>query len=96
MTYGAYVMDRRNTRNARIACWRSRHTVGAAECVRRSRAPHPPPEGGQSGWSALMQSAYNGHTEAVKALIEAGAKKDLQDTVSLLLPPSLPPSLYEL
>ena len=48
---------------------------------------------GQDGWSALMLCARYGHTEAVKALIEAGANKDLQSKVSLLLPPSLPPSL---
>ena len=47
-----------------------------------------------------MYSAREGDTEAVKALIEAGAKKDLQNEVSLLPPqpsPSLnplPPSLF--
>ena len=47
---------------------------------------------GQREWTALMAAAYNGATEAVKALIEAGAEKDLQNKASLLLPPSLPPS----
>ncbi len=75
----------------RVLCWRSRHAVEGAECVRgcRSRSSC----GGQWECTALMAAARNGATEAVKALIEAGAETDLQCNVSLLLPPSLPPSL---
>ena len=47
--------------------------------------------GGQSGYSALHRAAQSNAAEAVKALCDAGAEKDLQDKVSLLLPPSLPP-----
>ena len=57
------------------------------------RSPSRSSCGGQLEWTALMAAAYNGATEAVKALIEAGAETDLQNNVSLLLPPSL--SLYE-
>ncbi len=50
--------------------------------------------GGQYGHTALIAAAREEHIEAVKALLEAGAKKNLQDKVSLLLPPSCPsPSL---
>ncbi len=51
--------------------------------------------GGQDGDTALMAAVWYNNTEAVKVLIEAGAKKDLQNKVSLLLsflPPSLSPS----
>ncbi len=42
----------------------------------------------QAGDTALIAAARANDTEAVKALIEAGAKTDLQNKVSLLLPPS--------
>ncbi len=60
--------------------------MDGAECVRgcRSRSSCE----GQDGDTALMAAARNNKTEAVKALIEAGAEKDLQNKVSLL-PPSL-------
>ena len=35
----------------------------------------------QSGWSALMTAADEGHTEVVVELVKAGANKDLQDEV---------------
>ena len=35
----------------------------------------------QSGWSALMTAADEGHTEVGVELVKAGANKDLQDEV---------------
>ena len=36
----------------------------------------------QDGWSALMRSSENGHTEVVKCFIEANSAVDLQADVS--------------
>ena len=104
LTYGAYVRGRHGT-VCDIRGIRDRQTQYAecADCVlevstcggrsgvcQAVTCPSPSSCGGQDGASALMYSASLGHTEAVKALIKAGAEKDLQANVSLLLPPSLP------
>ena len=34
----------------------------------------------QDGWSALMEAAYDGHTEGVTQLLKAGANIELQST----------------
>ena len=47
----------------------------------------------QSGWTALIAAAYEGHTATVEALIKAGANLDLQTKVSdsrTSRPPFLP------
>ena len=98
LTYGAYVRGRHGT-VCDIRGIRDRQTQYAecADCVLEVSTcggrsgvcqavtwPSPSSCWWQSGWSALARAANNGQTEAVKALIEAGAKKDLQDKVSLL------------
>ena len=35
----------------------------------------------QDGWTALIWAAWNGHTECVRLLIDAGADKDAKDQV---------------
>ena len=35
----------------------------------------------QTGWTAMMQAAWNGHVEVVDRLLAAGADKDAQDEV---------------
>ena len=103
LTYGAYVRGRHGTCDTRGIRDRQTQYAECADCVlevstcggrsgvcQAVTCPSPSSCWWQDGYSALAEAAANGHTEAVKALIEAGAKTDLQDNVSLLLPPSLP------
>ena len=56
--------------------------AAAAEGVCTPRAPQvTPPSAAQTGATALMEAASNGHLEVVKQLLEAGANTDKQDNV---------------
>ncbi len=60
----------------------SRHPMFVAN---RSRVLHLRPDQLQNGSTALIRAAHEGHTECVRLLLEAGAVKNTQNSVRVVV-----------